>query len=293
MNERDKEIVEVTTVNPLLEKLNRMPGITFRIPSRGLLYRDGELEDGVIDGEVVVYPLTTLDEIYLKSPDMLFQGSAIEKVFKKRIPQIKKPLELFSNDVDFLLTCLRKVSYGDFIQIRHKCTECVERVEQSNDGEDKFVETQTFDIPLNHFISNTKEICDDLEKGLSFTTSNGYNVNLRPARMKEVLELYRQNNDDENISLEEVEQIFIRSLSSTIDDIDGITDKDLICEWLSALPRNIMEEFKGKIERVNKWGSEFTYTVSCGDCSAKQVISTVLNPLYFFILPSDQGTRDE
>lgn len=278
-----EEIVE-KKMNPLLSKLlNKMPGTTFRLPSKGLLYRNGELDEDVKNGEIIVYPMTTLDEIYMRSPDMLFQGTAIEKVFSKRIPQIKKPLELFSNDVDYLLVCLRKVSYGDFISIKHKCDKCGDKTE----------EVHSYDIPLNHFFQNTKELSLETKDTLSFSLSNGFKITLKPARMNEVLDLYRFNNMNESSSLEDTEQLLIKGLATTIDMVDDIEDRDFIQEWLSALPRSIMDEFKGKLEKINNWGVEFSYTIHCQDCNEPQPINTVLNPIYFFILPSDQTTEQE
>lgn len=268
-------------INPLINKLNRMPGTTFRLPSKGLLYHNGELDESVKDGELLVYPMTTLDEIYMRSPDMLFQGTAIEKVFSRRIPQIKKPLELFSNDVDYLLVCLRKVSYGDFISIKHRCDKCPTDT----------VETRPYDIPLNHFFQNTKELSADVKKSLSFTLSNGFKINLKAARVDEVLDLYRFNNMNDGTSLDDMEKFLIKSFSTTIDSVDGVEEKEFIEEWLSELPRTIMEEFKGKLEKINNWGVEFNYTIECEDCGAPQQINTVLNPLYFFILPSEQTTE--
>ena len=96
--------------NPLLDRLNRMPGETIRLPSLGQFYEHGELEEGVVNGEIVLNPMTMTDEIMMKSPDMLFQGTAIERVFQRCSPQIKKPLDLLSSDVDFILTHLRKIS---------------------------------------------------------------------------------------------------------------------------------------------------------------------------------------
>ena len=279
------EEIETSTPkhNPLLDKLNKMPGVTFRLPSKGLLYKNGELATDVKDGEVVVYPMTTLDELYMKTPDMLFQGTAIEHVFKKRIPQIKKPMELFGNDVDFLLTALRKVSYGDFIPIKHRCTLCGEKTD----------EVHTYDIPLNYFLSKTKELSIGDKDNLTFTLSLGYKVTLRPSKLNEVLELYRFNNMQDTTQADELNTLMIKSLCSTIDNVDGIDDRAQIEEWILELPKGVVEEFQGKLEKVNNWGVEFKFEFDCIDCQGHQVINTVLNPLYFFILPSDQKTNQE
>ena len=110
-------------VNPLLTKV-KIPGQSFTLPSRGLFYSPGVLDEQASrTNEVHVYPLTAIDEIVLKSPDKLFSGDAVVDVFKHRIPAILKPKELAANDVDFLLLALRKVTYGDTFSIEytHDC----------------------------------------------------------------------------------------------------------------------------------------------------------------------------
>jgi hypothetical protein len=114
-----------TNQNPLLQKI-KIPGKRFRLPSRGLFYTQGELEDGVVDGEIIVYPMTSIDEMYLRSPELLFNGEAIDIVIKRCCPEIKKPLQLVSKDVDFILACLRVVSYGNSYTIKTKCPKCEE-----------------------------------------------------------------------------------------------------------------------------------------------------------------------
>ena len=126
------EVIEQKRENPLLKRKNKFPGETYRLPSKGLLYFNGELDEEVKDGEVIIYPMTTLDEIYMKTPDMLFQGTAIDTVFKRCIPQIKQPLNLLSNDVDYLLAALRKVSYGNHILINHNCSFCGEQTKKNH-----------------------------------------------------------------------------------------------------------------------------------------------------------------
>ena len=99
------------TTNPLLKALLKvMPPTTIRLPSKGLLYKNGELDDEVIDGQIILYPMNTLDEIIIRNSDMLLQGTAIEQVIGRCAPQVKKPMELFSKDIDYILVFLRKIS---------------------------------------------------------------------------------------------------------------------------------------------------------------------------------------
>jgi hypothetical protein len=112
--------------NPLLRRFTHIPPETFRLPSGGVFYQNGELDPEVVNGEVIVHPMTAVDEIAIRSPDMMFQGTAVEKVFRRCIPQVKKPLELLTNDVDYLLVCLRMVTYGSTLDLNWECPVCAE-----------------------------------------------------------------------------------------------------------------------------------------------------------------------
>ena len=111
-----------TNINPLLARVN-LPGETFKLPSGGILYDDDEISSDVKDGELHVLPMTTYDEILLRTPDLLFSGDAIKQVFNRCVPQVTNPMLLFAKDVDFLLLCLRKVTYGDEMEVpyTHTC----------------------------------------------------------------------------------------------------------------------------------------------------------------------------
>jgi len=46
--------------NPLLAAI-KMPGRVFQLPSRGIFYKDGELDETCKNGEIHVQPLSALD----------------------------------------------------------------------------------------------------------------------------------------------------------------------------------------------------------------------------------------
>ena len=103
MSDDNIQSTEQPRSNPLLERI-RIPGETFTLPSQGIFYKNGELDDDSKNGEVYIYPMVTYDEIVLKTPDKLFSGEAITEVFQRCVPQIKKPMELLAKDVDFIFS---------------------------------------------------------------------------------------------------------------------------------------------------------------------------------------------
>ena len=98
------------TNNPL-QKYFRQAKLHVRLPSGGKYYPPGAL-DLPESGEVAIYPLTAKDELLLKTPDSLMNGTATADVIKSCVPQIKNPWYMPSLDVDALIIAIRIATYG-------------------------------------------------------------------------------------------------------------------------------------------------------------------------------------
>ena len=98
------------TNNPL-QKYFRQAKLHVRLPSGGKYYPPGTL-DLPETGEVAIYPLTAKDELLLKTPDSLMNGTATADVIKGCVPQIKNPWYMPSLDVDALIIAIRIATYG-------------------------------------------------------------------------------------------------------------------------------------------------------------------------------------
>ena len=255
--------------NPLLARVE-MPGSTFQLPSRGLFYNNGELRDDVEMGEVHVHPMSAYDEILMKSPDHLYTGQAVEKVFKRCIPQVLKPQELISKDVDFLLVCLRQVTYGNDMEVTytHNCNEA---------------KSHTYVIPLSDFISSTKKI-DPTTVGKIYTTTmqNGQVVKLHPSRFKDIIKMY-QETESLNTTPEEDLDMAVFIIRSIIYSVDGVTNPDHIAEWIRTISAGWLGELSDIIEKASDFGPDFTLKTQCKDCGATIEIQTPVNPISFFM----------
>jgi len=255
-------------VNPLLSRV-QMPGSTFQLPSRGLFYNNGELRDDVEVGEVHVHPMSAFDEILMKSPDHLFSGEAVEKVFTRCIPQILKPTDLLAKDVDFLLVCLRQVTFGNELEIKYTHT-C------------KDAKTQSYTVHLSDFLSSTKKL-DPTTIGESYTVTleNGQVVKLHPSKFKDILEMYQGTEGD--ITVEEELNLATLVISSVISSVDDVTDPTHIKEWVKQISAGLIHTLSDKIEKVSDFGTDFTFTTTCKDCGEKVEIQTPVNPISFFM----------
>lgn len=109
--------------NPLLAKKNaRLPGTVFRLPSRGIFYENTNiLSDDSVDGEVLIYPMRLRDELRMKALDSIFQGTAVTETISYCVPQINEPENLVAEDVDYILTVIKKLTHGNLITYKDVC----------------------------------------------------------------------------------------------------------------------------------------------------------------------------
>lgn len=278
--------------NPLLAKMQKVvQGTKIRLPSKGLFYTNKELREDVIDGEIYITPMTTRDEIIIRTVAMLHDGTAVEQVITRCSPQVKKPADLFQKDVDYILAMLRKVSYGDNILIPFTCPNCVDN---APDEEKDKVETHDYPVSIDFFIKKSKQLEEEDLTRYKFTLTNGMVVNLRPSKFSELIKIQQLDNpnaDGSTKSTDEIETMVIISISSVIKDVDGFTDNGHIQEWLKALHIKDMKEILAKISDSNDLGPDFNYKINCKDCNTEHDISYILNPVSFFTLPSSPETN--
>lgn len=277
------ENVEVKKDNPLIAR-SKLPGQTFALPSGGIFYTNEELDKSVENGEIHIHPMAAFDEVLIKTPSLLLDGQAVEKVFTRCIPQINKPMQLLAKDVDFILIALRQVTYGNFMDITYKHT-CKDAKEHN------------YQVDISQFIQNAKKINPvsvgkmyhvKLEKdGIAQT------VELRPATYKEIvdmLQMFTIGQEDENDmsgeatmrrAVHETESL-LKSIMSVIKSVDGNDDRDNIYEWLQEINAKWVENLTDSVEKTSNWGPKFDHKTKCKDCNKNIVISVPINPISFF-----------
>ncbi|MFY0655431.1 MAG: hypothetical protein JXR12_01505 [Neptunomonas phycophila] len=273
-------MTDMNNVNPLMMTQARIPGETFALPSGGLFYTNGELDSTVQNGEVHVFPMTAYDEIVIKTPDLLFNGKAIEQIFSRCIPAIKKPMEMLVKDVDYLLIALRLVSFGPQVTVVHK-HDC----ETANE--------QKYEVSIQEFVHQVKRIDPAvITSEYTVTLDSGYSILLSPMRYKTVVEMMTDIDTDKPFTPEETHERNAGHLSSlivsvTTPPVEGgqtvtVTDQAQIVEWVSQLTILDMKRLQDAIDGQRNWGTDTHYNVQCKDCNSPVRINVPLNPIHFF-----------
>lgn len=110
-------------INNPLKQYFRRPSVFVRLPSRGVGYPEGSL-NMTETGELPVYPMTAIDEITTKTPDALFNGSAVTEIIKSCVPDIKDPWAIKNIDLDSILIAIRAASGADSLDLESACPNC-------------------------------------------------------------------------------------------------------------------------------------------------------------------------
>ena len=162
--------------NPLAKHF-RQPSLYIPLTSKGKFWKDGAV-DMPQTGKIPVYPMTTRDEITLRTPDALVNGTSVVEVIQSCCPNIKDAWEMPSIDVDSTLIAIRIASYGHSMAIKSKCPKCEEEHE--------------YDVNL----SNVLESITTPDYNTPMTMDSGLTIFLKPMN-------YRQVSKSGEISLEE------------------------------------------------------------------------------------------
>ena len=110
------------TDNPL-RKYFRQAVIHLRLPSGGRFYPPG-MVDLPPNGEIPILPMTAVDEVTSRTPDALFNGSAVVNVLTSCVPNIKDAWAIPAVDFNALLAAVRIASYGHEMEISSTCPKC-------------------------------------------------------------------------------------------------------------------------------------------------------------------------
>jgi len=158
----------MTIQNNPLKQYFRRPSIYLKLPSGGKMYAPGVVNIPE-SGELAVYPMTAIDEISSKTPDALYNGTAMADIIKSCIPDIKDPWSINSIDLDAVLIAIKSAAGGDDMSISSECPSCKEIAE--------------YGVNLVGILSQLKSA--DYEKEL---TINELSIKFRPLSYKEMNE---------------------------------------------------------------------------------------------------------
>jgi len=270
--------------NPL-QKYFRQPKVYINLPSKGV-YSDSAAIVSAAD-QIPVMSMTGMDEILLKTPDALMNGDATVKVIQSCCPNIKDAWEVSNLDLDLILAAIRIATYGNKMDVTHKCVHCGEANDYIIDlmkiidhftqcrYDNKIVlkDLTIFIRPLNYRTMTEFAIRNfELQRQLS----QGLDLEDEDTKSKLISEIYEKLAVIQNDS-------YIASIDSVQAPDSVVNERAWISEWIENSEKSMFEAIKEQIDKNNKTWAVPDMTVVCQSCTKENLISVQLDQSNFFV----------
>lgn len=275
--------------NPLKQYF-RQPAIYVRLPSNGKFYPQGSL-DMPANGELPVLPMTTLDEITYRTPDALFNGSAVVSVIQSCVPNIKNAWNMPSMDIDTLLVAIRIATYGHELDISTKCPSCEHEADFGLDLRVVMDQIQTPDYGKVMDIGDLQIYF----RPMSYQQMNDNSMTqFQDQKLLQMLD--NANTDDESRvqqlgeALKKITQFTTNALAQNIAMVRTpqaqVVEIEHIAEWLSQCDRGTFARIRDYIVDTKQQGELQPLAMKCSACSHEYRQAFTLDMTNFFEVAS-------
>jgi hypothetical protein len=271
--------------NPL-QQYFRQPAIYIQLPSRGNFYPEGVL-NMPDNGELPVYPMTAIDEITYRTPDALFNGSAVVNVIQSCIPNISNAWAIPAMDIDTILISIRIASYGHSIEIGTKCPACENEAEYG-------VDLRTIMDAIKS--PNYKEVLNygDMEfyfRPMTYKDINENNqLQFEEQRMFQAM-VSVDTSDDEKMktmsnALKKITEITVKAMGLSIAAIKTptalVTEKEYIDDLLKHCDRQLFSQIRDRVIDLKSVSEIQPLKMKCNECGHEYQQAMTLDMSSFF-----------
>lgn len=272
--------------NPL-QKYFRQPKIYIALPSKGAYYDENSLVGS--SDNVPIFGMTGMDEILMKTPDALFNGESTVKVVESCCPYIKDAWQMPSIDVDCLLISIRIATYGNEMDVTHRCPNCQSYNDYSIDlGQVlAYLSEQTYDcrISIGELTLTLRPL--KYEEVTRFNVENYklqkmlYQLSKVEASGNEEQTLKTQDDIYKRIAEMQVELFEISIVNVQVPD-GLVTDKEMISEWIRNSDKDFYKKIKEKLEANKRQWDIPEQDVECPECKHQSKIVLTMDQANFF-----------
>jgi hypothetical protein len=274
--------------NPLAKHF-RQPAIYISLPSRGQFWEPNSLEIPE-SNEVAVYPMTTKDEITLRTPDALMNGQGVVEVIQSCIPAIKNAWKMPSVDTDVTLIALRIASYGHNMEFEGTCPKCNE--------------SHNYGMDLRNLMSTIK--CPDYNKIMDL---QAVNIKFKPQsylqtthigqaqfELQRYEKMMNQLDDDDlaektKLAGQQVKRLNELAIDVLVNSTDYVIDvesqakidrKDYIKEFYNNVDTKVIQEINEWLGELIKDSNPKMQKVNCAGCGEEIELQIIFDYANFF-----------
>ena len=269
--------------NPL-QQYFRQPKIFINLPSQGVYNKPGSLQGEV--SNMPVFGMTGMDEILMKTPDALLSGESTVKVMQSCCPGIIDGWEVTNLDFNLILTAIRIATFGNTVNVGHKCSAC------GTENEFEIDLTRVVDyfahcsydnkVVYKNLVIKTKpltykQITDFALRNFQLQQRLNQNIVLtdEEEKKKNFSELFSQLAELQN-------EIFTEGIEQITVDNTAVNEKEYIREWLANCDRNAYEDIKTTILKNQEIYSSPEHNIECSGCGKAAKITVDLDQASFF-----------
>jgi hypothetical protein len=241
--------------------------------------------------ELPVFPMTAMDEISYKTPDALFNGTAIVSVVQSCIPNIKDAWKMPSIDMDSILAAIRIASYGQTLEMQTQCPGCNE--------------TSEFELNLSALIDgapkpdySTAVVHGDLEiffKPIDYQQQN--NISSLQFEQQKLLQMLPDMSIPDEDKFQRMSEASTALTQLTIkvmkDSVAGIktpqafvSEPEFVSEFLVNCDRQLFNKIRDKAIELRESGLLKPLTMKCAHCENEYQQPINLDSTNFFGLAS-------
>lgn len=274
----------MTDNNPLRQYFRR-PALYLKLPSGGAGYPAGSI-DLPDNGEVPIYPMTAIDEITCRTPDALYNGSAVVEVIRSCVPNIKDPWAVTNVDLDPLLVAIKIATNGATTEISTQCPSCGENAK--------------YDVELPRILAgftasdySTPLQIGDLKvkfRPLNYTELNRANEAQFQAQRMLVEINNTEGEDDKNRKTSEaligMNMLAVEIMTYTIECIMTpdmtVTENEFIKEYLLNCDAVTFDKLKNKNTELRRASETKPMNFKCMECQHEYTQPFTVNMTDFF-----------
>jgi hypothetical protein len=270
--------------NPLKQYFRR-PEIYLKLPSGGNFYPEGSI-DLPENKELPIYPMTAIDEITSKTPDALFNGTAVVEIIKSCVPNIKDPWSIPSIDLDPILVAIRAASNGNLLDIESTCPSCTEQASYTINlvGLLGKIEVGNYDEPM---------VLNELTfKFKPFTYQKVNNINMVQFEIEQSINKLENIEDpaerqtQSGIAMQKLNNLSIELITESLEYISTptsiVNEKEYILDFLQNCDRKIFEQLRTTTVKLRESSQLKPLDVKCIHCSHEYTQKLTLNVSDFF-----------
>jgi bacterioferritin-associated ferredoxin len=231
--------------------------------------------------------MTAVDEITTKTPDALYNGTAVVELIKSCVPNIKDPWSVSAIDLDTILVAIRSAAGGNDLEIESGCPKC------GNESK--------FGVNLPGILATMKSADYDHELEI-----NDLKIKFKPIVFREMneaglaqLDIQRSfarletvETDEEkaaisNAALTKITELTMKIVTKGIEYIKTptttVTNREYILDYLKNCDKNVYITIRDHSTNMKQESEIKPIKLSCTECGNEYEQTITLNPSDFFV----------